>query len=176
MKGLRHLPWYVALPLTCVFLICVRCVAQEYQDGPPVSPATQGVFNNWYTHVCPVGYAMAGALVSDNRFLCLRVVPASGEAGVQTYLDTDTQGTVGGVTMHVCKAGWYMRGYHQINNWLVCSQSPLVQVNPSFLDPAQNYGPTEDYGMHVCGILHGKRAVMTGILDSSNHFSCAEPK
>jgi hypothetical protein len=50
---------------------------------------------------------------------------------VHTILDKSTQGDYGRGQMHVCPNGWYMRGLHDGNNWLICSDG--ASLDPSFL-------------------------------------------
>jgi hypothetical protein len=173
MKKIAYLPWCAALFAVCVFLTSTSGFAQEEkQDGGSAGQPTEENFHGTDVHVCPRGWAMAGAHVGNNRFLCLHVTSAGHEGEVETYLDDiPTQGTVGGVTMHVCRSGWYMRGLHDGNNWLVCSRN--IPLSESFLDPWHGQGPTQGYGMHVCPISHERRTVMTGIHNNSNQFSCA---
>jgi hypothetical protein len=170
MKRIVYVPLCAALFAACVFSMSTLTFAQDLvADG-----GTQGAFGGTSVHVCPLGFAMAGAHVDQNIFLCLRVAAPGHDNEVATYLDTGTQGTVGGVQMHVCQAGWYMRGLHNGNNWLVCSRN--IALSASFLDPGQGHDPTQgNWGgvsMHVC-MSGPKRVVMTGIHDSSNQFSCA---
>jgi len=144
------------------------CHGQEQKiDGPP---GTQETFDGTSVHVCPVGYAMRGAHVSDNRFTCVRVVASEREREVHTILDRGTQHNFGRGDMHVCPGGMYMRGLHDGNNWLVCSDRAGVVVEGSFVD---QHGDHQENGMHVCPVEQGRITIMTGIHNGRNDFACA---
>ena len=154
---------------SCLWTVRPTLAQQQFVDGPP---GHQETLNGITLHACPVGYAMAGANVSKNKFTCQRVVPASEEAQVKSVLDGGTQGDLGRGNMHICPAGTYMRGLHSGQNQLLCSSAPSVQLERSFLDAE---GHTQGNDMHMCPKRRGKQTIMTGIHESRNDFACAFP-
>lgn len=140
---------------------------QSFVDTPP---GQQEIWQNYTVHVCPPGYAMAGAHVINNQFTCLRVVASGNEGQIHSILDTGTQAEFGRGNMHVCPQGTYMRGLHAINNWLICSDG--ATLGTPFLDAA---GATQGNGMHMCPVVNGRQTAMTGIDDPRNDFACAQP-
>lgn len=169
MSKVTRLGWQMASLLALVvFLGAYSYGQEEVIDGPP---GTQEVFNGTSVHVCPLGFAMLGAHVSDNRFTCVRVVPRGREHEVHTILDTGTQHDYCCGNMHVCPGGMYMRGLHDGNNWLVCSDGADVVVEGSFVD---QHGDHQANGMHVCPTVdQGRITIMTGIHNGRNDFACA---
>jgi hypothetical protein len=160
---------FVMLVVSCL-LIARPCTAQQqYVDGPP---GHQEAWSGVTLHACPVGYAMAGANVKDNKFTCQRVVPASEEAQVRSVLDGGTQKDLGRGNMHVCPEGTYMRGLHNKQNQLLCSSAPSVHLKSPFLD-AEGHNQGND--MHMCPVRLEQQTVMTGIHDDRNDFACAFP-
>lgn len=147
-----------------------RCAAQQqYVDGPP---GRQETWEGIKLHACPVGYAMAGANVRENKFTCQRVVPASDEAQVQSVLDGGTQKNLGWGKMHVCPDGTYMRGLRNDKNKLLCSSVSSVKLKSPFVDAKGN---TQGNDMHICPVRLKQQTVMTGIHTGKNNFACAFP-
>jgi hypothetical protein len=142
---------------------------QQYVDGPP---GHQETWSGVKLHACPLGYAMAGAHVDDNKFTCQRVVPEAEENQVKSVLDGGTQKDLGRGNMHVCPAGTYMRGLHTGENKLLCSSAPSVHLKSPFLD-AEGHNQSND--MHICPVRTGQQTVMTGIHEGRNDFACAFP-
>jgi hypothetical protein len=151
-------------------LIAQLCAAQQqYVDGPP---GRQETWEGVKLHACPVGFAMAGANVRDNKFTCQRVVPASDEAKVHSVLDGGTQKDLGRGNMHVCPEGMYMRGLRSDQNKLLCSSAPSVKLKSPFLDAK---GQTQGNDMHMCPVRLEQQTLMTGIYTGKNNFACAFP-
>jgi hypothetical protein len=135
-----------------------------------IDRGSQERYGNTNVHVCPVGFAMAGAQVNRNVFKCVRVVPPG--RGVQTLLDTGTNRNFGRGNMHVCPAGSYMRGLHDGKNWLVCSNG--VALEPTFLDAHGRTQTPDGGGMHQCPVGgDGRPSIMVGIHNGRNDFACA---
>jgi hypothetical protein len=149
--------------------------SQTYVDGGNGSDGHQETFNGISIHTCPVGYAMEGAHVSDNAFLCVEVVPTGQESNVTTLVDADTQAPDdSSTTIHVCPNGMYMRGLHNGKNLLVCSAGANVGTINRFLDKdGATQGSPQGYNMHVCPSRNNYLTVMVGIQDSHNDFACA---
>jgi hypothetical protein len=161
---------FVMLFVASYLLIARPCAAQQqYVDGPP---GNQETWEGVKLHACPVGFAMAGANVKDNKFTCQRMVPASDEAQVQSVLDGGTQKDLGRGKMHVCPEGTYMRGLRSDQNKLLCSGSPSVKLQSPFVDAAGN---TQGNDMHMCPERLKQQTVMTGIHTGKNNFACAFP-
>ena len=115
---------FVMLLLVPYLLAARPCAAQQqYVDGNH-----QETWSGVKLHACPVGYAMAGANVKNNKFTCQRGVPKSEEAQVHSVLDSGTQKDFGRGNMHVCPEGTYMRGLHIEQNELLCSRAPTVRL------------------------------------------------
>lgn len=142
-------------------------IGEIYTDSAPVlRELWQGV----NVHVCPVGYAMAGAHVINDWFTCVRVVDDAHLSEVRSIVDAGTQGNYGLGDMHVCPAGMYMRGLNDPANLLVCSYGANVQLDAPSLDAN---GATQGRGMHMCPATSAGQEVMTGIHNLRNDFACA---
>lgn len=151
--------------------IAQHCSAQQqYVDGPP---GHQETWNGVKLHACPVGYAMVGTNVKDNKFTCQRMVPKSEEGQVQSVLDSGTQKDFGRGNMHVCPEGTYMRGLHSKQNQLLCSSAPSVQLKSPFYDAS---GHSQGNAMHICPVRLEKQTIMIGIHEGRNDFACAFPQ
>ena len=149
-------------------LVARPCAAQQQY----VDRNNQETWSGVTLHACPVGYAMAGANVDDNKFTCQRVVPKSDEAQVHSVLDSGTQKDFGRGNMHVCPEGTYMRGLHSKQNELLCSSAPSVHLKSPFYDAS---GHNQSNGMHVCPVRLEKQTIMIGIHEGRNDFACAFP-
>jgi hypothetical protein len=164
MTNFRVSSAFVMLLLVPYLLVARLCAAQQqYVDGNH-----QETWSGVQLHACPVGYAMAGANVKDNKFTCQRVVPKSEEAQVHSVLDSGTQKDLGRGNMHVCPEGAYMRGLNE----LLCSSAPTVHLKSPFFDGS---GHTQSNGMHMCPVRMKKQTIMTGIHEGRNDFACAFP-
>jgi hypothetical protein len=139
----------------CAVLLCACGNGQQKFEGIAVD-------------VCPVGFAMAGAHTSDTAFTCLRVVAKENDRQVHTQLDKGTEHNFGSGDVHVCPPGWYVRGFHNSKNWLVCSDG--VVMEESFLDanPA-----TQTQQIHMCPQKGGRSSIMTGLHAARNDLACA---
>ena len=159
---------FVMLLLVPYLLAARPCAGQQqYVDGNH-----QETWSGVKLHACPVGYAMAGANVKDNKFTCQRVVPTSEEAQVHSVLDSGTQKNFGRGNMHVCPEGTYMRGLHSEQNELLCSSAPTVHLKSPFYDAS---GHTQGNAMHMCPVRLEKQTIMIGIHEGRNDFACAFP-
>ncbi len=125
-------------------------------------------------HACRPGYAMLGAHVDDNVFLCARVT--NDTSTLQSMIDTGTQDPTN--TMHACQRGMYMRGLHADRNWLLCSGP--IRIDTTDYDGGPYGPPTQDPSnyMHVCPqrersvTFQGPLIYMLGIHDDRNIFYC----
>jgi hypothetical protein len=83
-------------------------------------------------------------------------------------LDKGTEHNFGSGDVHVCPPGWYVRGFHNSKNWLVCSDG--VVMEESFLDanPA-----TQTQQIHMCPQKGGRSSIMTGLHAARNDLACA---
>lgn len=159
---------FAMLFVIAYLLVAQPCAAQQrYVDGD-----TQETWNGVKLHACPVGFAMAGANVKDNKFTCQRVVPQSEEAQVQSVLDSGTQKDFGRGNMHVCPKGTYMRGLHSGQKKLLCSSAPSVNLQSPFYDAS---GQTQGNAMHMCPVRLKIQTIMIGIHEGRNDFACAFP-
>src|SRR5262245_2036536 len=135
--------------LAAILFATFGVAAQEIEDS-----STQA----FGMHDCPAGYAMSGAHVDQNRFLCR----PTHERDQDCFVDYATQRS----EMHACPAGTYMRGLHGGRNELTCcferSRGFTAFSQPEFLDSG-----TQGHSMHVC-----PNAVMTGIHIARNQFLC----
>jgi hypothetical protein len=159
---------FVMLYLVLYLLAARPCAAQQQY----VDRNNQETWSGVQLHACPVGYAMAGANVEDNKFTCQRVVPKSEEAQVRSVLDSGTQKDFGRGNMHVCPEGTYMRGLHSKQNELLCSSAPSVHLKSPFYDAS---GHSQSNAMHMCPVRLEKQTIMIGIHESRDDFACAFP-
>ncbi len=134
-----------------------------------VPPGRQERWSGTSVHVCPPGFAMAGAHVVANRFTCVRIVGSGHESEVRSALDTGSLQDYGTGPMRICPFGTYMRGLHDINHWLICANAAGVALGTPFLDA---HGTTQRNGMHTCPIVV-TQSVMVGIDSRRNDFLCA---
>jgi hypothetical protein len=152
-------------PLSVLFNKGNQPVLKSFVDEPP---GQQEIWQGVSVHVCPRGYGMAGAQLTENSFTCLRMVPQGRESQVRSVLDAGTQADFGRGSMHVCPSGMYMRGLYAYHNWIICAdgaslRSPILNANDA----------TQGNGMHMCPLVNGRQTVITGIHQQRHDFSCA---
>jgi pimeloyl-ACP methyl ester carboxylesterase len=131
---------------------------REYSDG---------VYQEEGMKACPKGFAVGGANLEENRFLCRRVVTPEDAAKLESLVDT---GTVRGGARS-CPTGMYVRGIHVQGNRLLCSGTLGGQAAVESDDGPAN--ATQDYGMHVCPSTAEGYSVLTGLGLHNNHFRCS---
>jgi cephalosporin-C deacetylase-like acetyl esterase len=153
-EGMPHLQ---AIPFLVILLLTASLSSgqSEFIDG---NPPTQ----HFGMHACPAGFAMGGAHISDNTFLCRPV----DEPQQDCFVDYSTQRQ----QMHACPSGSYMRGYHDGRNELLCCfdrRAGSSHLGHEVLDRG-----TQDYGMHVC-TGHRAGSVMVGMHNGRNQFLCS---
>jgi len=114
-------------------------------------------------HCCPSGYALRGAHVDQNRFLCRRV----SQANEDCFVDHATPRS----GMHACPEGTYMRGLRADRNQLTCCYDGTLGGQPFSSEAADT--STQIQGMQACPAQ--PVTVMTGIHLGQNRFLCAMP-
>jgi hypothetical protein len=131
---------------------------REYSDG---TYTEQGM------KACPAGFAVGGANLEENRFLCRRVASPKDAENQETLVDTATVRA----GARSCPVGMYLRGIHVQRKLLLCSGPPGAKAVTEYDDgPAK---VTQDYGMHVCPSTAESYSVLTGLGLDNNHFRCA---
>ncbi len=118
-------------------------------------------------HVCPIGFAIGGANLNQNIFLCRRVVQPGKEQYVTSLEDTNT---VRG-DMHACPIGMYMRGIRVDKNLLLCGydqRQGAQEWRTEFIDSS-----TRVNGMHVCPNDSNEIRFLTGVRADRDEFLCA---
>ncbi len=161
--------WIVSNGLICMVVILVwfgNSGAQELIDD--------GSTQCFGMHCCPSGYAMRGARLDSNRFLCRPIGVRSEDCFVDVPTKREGLAAVyAGV--HACPTGTYMRGLHEDRGLLTCcfdrerGYSSLINER---VDPDPGH---QEHGMHACPAAEGN-AVMTGIDIRNNHFLCSTPE
>ncbi len=117
-------------------------------------------------HVCPKGFALGGANLNQNSFLCRRVMRPGEEQYVTSQVDTST---VRG-DMHACPNGMYIRGVHLGNNLLLCSydqRKGAQEWTTEFNDAS-----TQINGFHVCPNDASATSFLTGVRADRDEFLC----
>jgi hypothetical protein len=192
-------------PVAVAFQLEIPLLASNVADSGKkeryLAPAGRKTYEESSIHACLPGYAMSGALVDHEVFLCRRIsTDASAE---ETKIDDDP-GTRRS-DMHACPIGWYMRGFKGISsglfrnafakNTLLCSRDPnlrlsveikeshwedvssLCSLTDLFCEPLSSSDPTSrkqnDLG-HYMWACPDERPVMTGIhVSATRHlFLC----
>ena len=115
---------------------------------------------------CPVGYALAGIHRKDQRTLCRRVIVNDDE---KKFIESIASGPnlahyESRNSIHACPQGYYIRGYHEANDQLICSRD--VRTKQPLLSSEQvntvNQTPTV-LGMHACPNGTDLIGVATGV-------------
>lgn len=136
-------------------------LANEYVDYHDHAYQEDGM------HACPPGYAMGGAHVSDNDFLCRQISPPG------FPIDNNDHG-VQRNGMLSCPDGYYLRGYNDSQNRVLCSK-PKGMPSASFGSGEFIDGGSQQYNMHVCPNAPNDaayRGILTGINNGANKFAC----
>jgi hypothetical protein len=137
-------------------------VGSEYNDfgasgnGPPNGTQIDGM------HACDGPHLISGIQIGDDLLLCLGVGSSAG-GDIYRYIDDATETTVGGLTMHTCRAGFAMKGFYnsQGRGLFLCTRANLGAVHRD--------DHTERRNMHACP----QGEVMVGIEAARNVLACA---
>jgi TonB family protein len=131
-------------PVAVEFQLDIPMLAPQVVDSGKkeryLAPSGRKLYEESGIHACLPGYAISGALVDQDVFLCRRLsADASDE---ETKIDDDP-GTRRN-DMHACPIGWYMRGFKGISsglfrnafakNALLCSRDPSVNLSYEIKD------------------------------------------
>jgi hypothetical protein len=177
-------------------------VAESRKREKYLAPAGRKLYEESGMHACLPGYAMSGALINQDVFLCRRL--ADDASAEETTIDADP-GTRRN-DIHACPSGWYMRGFKGISsglfrnafakNALLCSRVPnvnlsyeikdshwedvssLCALSDLFCDPLSSSEPNSmkrnDLG-HYMWVCPDERPVLTGIHVSATRdlFLCS---
>jgi hypothetical protein len=117
---------------------------------------------------CPKGFAVGGANLEENRFLCRRVTTAAQESRVVTTVD----GVSTRENARICPSGTYVRGIHVQRDLLLCSgdSTGAPDVRMTVDGPAN---ATQTQGMHACPSTPSDYSVLVGLNLKNNQFLCA---
>jgi hypothetical protein len=114
-------------------------------------------------HCCPSGWAMTGLNITNGGLLkCEKLNSPNGAP----FLDTGTQRSIGGLTMHACPANSVMVGFHGTTNRFACQR---INGTMSEALDSSTQDNESNYNIHTC--TAGR--AMTGAHTDQNKFGCA---
>jgi hypothetical protein len=153
----------IAKEAITVPIVSNNLLRDPYTSSAPKTLGTYVVNGEPVTmHVCPKGYAMLGAHVNSDVFMCVLV--GGGMSG-NRHVDQNTLRR----GMHACPVGEVMVGQHVIKNLLLCEKPKTALVASSEITDSG----TNDFNMHNCPLADSPRQkVMTGIHVINNVFLC----
>jgi|ERR1700733_13590080 len=167
------LNWQHVILLLCLSL--ARGFAQKVIIDGGNSPHEE-TFNGLSIHTCPAGFAMMGANVGANSFLCIQVITSTDTVSLnqqvsQSVTEHSWQITDGNSSMLGCRNNMYMRGLHNGQNIIVCSNIPFSTQGTVFDNNGATQGTAYNFNGHICP----HTSIMVGIQNSQNNFACAIP-